>query len=240
MGTHFWKIVFWVVSGIGSLLMFAASTPMDMVSSNLSSYATYFGFEHTANILSNPQIDIWTIGVGATSLIVSVLGILYLNWTRTPSVAIKRPAQIEICFESSAPYEVVDVHGEHSLSTVRIGVRNSGDVPLSNCKVYLEKISPTLSLRGAPPILLEGGGFTIRNDDPEKLVDVAIQWSHDSKFRFHGPIGTFAESLNYIDGEASFMIVIKVTATECQRSAIFKLRADGERRLRLQFINYTS
>ena len=72
--------------------------------------------------------------------------------------------------------------------------------------------------------LVGGVGFTQRHDDPEKLVDVAGHWNHVDKFRSCAPIGgTFAEALGYIDAKETRTIVIKVVATECQRSASFRL-----------------
>jgi hypothetical protein len=58
------------------------------------------------------------------------------------------PPQIEICSKSGAPYEVSDVRSGHVLSTIRIGIKNYGGSPLSNCKVSIEKMSPMPNLVG--------------------------------------------------------------------------------------------
>jgi hypothetical protein len=85
--------------------------------------------------------------------------------------------KIEICFEKGAPYEVNEVSNGNLKSTVRVGLKNSGGGPLSNCKVYIEKVVPEVPLSGGLPILLEGAGFVLRHDEPEKFVDIAIRWS---------------------------------------------------------------
>jgi hypothetical protein len=127
--------------------------------------------------------------------------------------------QIANCSKSGAPYEVLDVSHGQVLSTVRIGIKNSGGSPLSNCKVYIEKMLPTPNLPAGLPILFEAGGFTLRHDDPEKLIDIAAHWGHVDRYRFHAPHGWFAETLNYLDDKIDRIIVIKVLAFESQRSA---------------------
>ena len=147
--------------------------------------------------------------------------------------------QIEITHRATAPYEVSDIQHQHVLSTVRIGLTNPGGAALSNCKVYVEKIAPEPPLPGGLPILLDGAGFTLRHDDPEKLVDIAALWDHVGKFRFSAPVGgTFAEALGYIDANTSRTIIIRVVAVECQRSASFRLWIDGAKAMHLEFIGY--
>jgi hypothetical protein len=148
--------------------------------------------------------------------------------------------KIDIRFENRAPYEVSDIQGGRGLSVVRIGIRNSGNGPLSNCKVYVEKMSPVDNLVGRLPMLLEGGGFTLRHDDPERFVDVAGHWNHVQQFKFSAPHGPFSEPLNYIDDEAIRTIVLKVEAFECQKSAMFELWTDTSKVMHLKFMNYTS
>lgn len=147
--------------------------------------------------------------------------------------------RIEICFEKRSPYEVLDVQHHHTLSTVRIGLRNSGGGALSNCKVYIDKISPEPRIPGDLPILLEGAGFVLRYDDPEKLLDVASHWDHMDKYRFSAPIGGgFADTLSYIDDKPVRTIVIRVVASESQRSATFKISVDETRALHLEYVGY--
>jgi hypothetical protein len=151
----------------------------------------------------------------------------------------KSPPKIEICFDKGAPYEVSNVDHHHVLSTVSIGLKNSGS-PLPNCKVFIEKISPEPPLAGGLPILLEGGGFTLRNDEPEKVIDVAAHWDHVDKYRFNAPHGHFAETFNYIDDKELRTIVIKVEASGYQRSASFRIWTDNARALHLEYIGYVN
>lgn len=157
------------------------------------------------------------------------------------AVPITKPGSIEIFFKSDAPYEVSDVQHHHVLSTVRIGLHNIGGTPLSNCKVYVEKISPEPALPGGLPILLEGGGFTLRHDDPEKLVDIASHWDHVEQYRFNAPLGVgFAETLQFIDDKLPRTIVIKIEASGYQRSATFRIWTDISRALHLEYIGYVN
>ena len=158
-----------------------------------------------------------------------------------PSIAGKLAPQIEIHHQPKDPYEVSEIQHHHVLSTVRIGLTNPGSRPLSNCKVYIEKITPEPALLGGPPILLDGAGFTLRHDDPEKFVDVAAHWDHVDKFRFSAPIGGgFFEPLSYIESKRPLTIMIKVVAAECQRCASFRIWADEAKAMHLQFISYVS
>jgi hypothetical protein len=169
-------------------------------------------------------------------------GLRYLTERNLHSASqIVQSPSIEICSERRAPYEVSDVQHSHVLSTVRIGLRNSGGGTLSNCKVYVEKIAPDPQIRGGFPALLYGEGFNLRHDDPEKLVDVATCWDHVGKFRFNMPVsGNFFDALSYIDDSISRTIVIKASATECQRMASFKLWVDDSKAIHLEFISYVS
>jgi hypothetical protein len=155
--------------------------------------------------------------------------------------ASKGPGSIEILSRSGAPYEETKASHQRVVSTVRVGLSNPGGTPLANCKVYIEKISPEPSLPGGLPILLEGAGFTLRHDDPEKLVDIATHWDHVDKFRFNSPpAGTFAESQLYIDDQPSRTILVKIEATGYQQSASFRLSTDDSKSLHLEFIGYVN
>ncbi len=158
-----------------------------------------------------------------------------------PSIPGNSAPQIEIHHQPKSPYEVSEIQHHRVLSTVRIGITNPGSHPLSNCKVYIEQITPEPALPGGLPILLDGAGFTLRHDDPEKFVDVAAHWDHVDKFRFSAPIGGgFAETLSYIESKQPLTIVIKVVAIECQRCASFKIWTDEAKAMHLQFISYVS
>lgn len=150
------------------------------------------------------------------------------------------PPQIEIRFEKRAPYEVSDIQQSRVLSTTRIGIKNSGGGALSNCRVYIEKISPEPSIVGGLPVLLNGAGFMVRHDDPEQLIDIATHWNHVQKFRFNAPGGHWAETLNYIDDSIERTIVIRIQATEGERRATFRLWTDEKKAIHLEFVGYAS
>lgn len=153
----------------------------------------------------------------------------------------KSGPQIDIRFDKRAPYEVSDIKAGRVISTIRIGILNSGDQPLSNCIVEIENISPLPPLVGGLPIRLQVEPFILRPDHPEKLIDVAMQWDHvGNRLRFNAPHGFGAETLNYIDSSVVRTIVIKVAATESQRSATFRLSSDESKKLRLEFIGYVA
>jgi hypothetical protein len=144
---------------------------------------------------------------------------------------IKLPWKIDICFNPGAPYEISEIIQGRVRSEVRIGIRNSGGSPLSNCKVYIESVSPPPAHFGLFPALLDGS-FVLRHDDPEKLIDIALYWNHLKQYRFSTPVGGFisAESLNYMNETEQRDFVVKFVATECQKSEMFKILVDETRR----------
>ncbi|MGC1549963.1 MAG: DUF4062 domain-containing protein [Rhodanobacter sp.] len=146
--------------------------------------------------------------------------------------------KIEIITGSAEPYYVEEFRSGHNLSTVRIGVRNAGGKTLSNCKVYVEDISPP-SDSGHDRRLLDGSGFRLRHDDSVQLIDIAAHWDHVDKFKFSTPVsgGNFADPFDMKDiGNRTFSI--RVVAAECQRSAKFGLETDESKKLRLNFLGY--
>jgi hypothetical protein len=153
-----------------------------------------------------------------------------------------RAPKIEICFAPGAPYELSEIIHGRVKSTVRIGIRNSGDSPLSNCKVYIESVSPPSAHVGLFPALLDGSSFVLRHDDPEKLIDIAFYWNHLKQYRFSTPVGGFisSKSLNYMNETEQRDFVIKFVATECQKSAMFKILVDETKTLRLKYISDAS
>lgn len=150
------------------------------------------------------------------------------------------PSPIEIRAERRAPYETSDVRGGRVLSSTAIGLRNSSGTPLSNCQVSVERIAPETPIPGGWPLVLDGGGFTLRHDEPEKLVLVATHWSHVDKFRFNAPAvaAGFAEQLMFIDDREPRTFVLRVAATEHQRSATLRLWTDDQRCIHLDWIGY--
>lgn len=151
----------------------------------------------------------------------------------------EQPPKIEIRTEPASPYQVTDVQAGQVQSTVKIGIRNAGGQTLSNCKVYIEKISPPLSPAGLSSLLLDGTGFQLRRDDPEKFVEVASHWDHHPQFRFSTPLsGAFFNEQLLMDGGSRRTFAIRVAAHECERSALLEIWADESKKLHLKFLNY--
>lgn len=87
-------------------------------------------------------------------------------------------------------------------------------------------------------MLLDGTGFQLRHDDPEKLVEIA---SHrgNNKFRFSTPIASgFFDTSQWLDDNTRRTFSIRVNATECKRLARFEIWPDESKRLQLKFLNY--
>jgi len=189
-------------------------------------------------VLVPPESLLWKVMLygGIVTLILCAVILLIDIVRRRIIKAVPPSGRIEICCKPGAPYGVSEISHGHILSTVRIGLKNSGERPVSNCKVFIDKIAPLPDLAGGLPILLEGDGFMLRPDDPETLVDIAAHWDHLSKYRFQAPHGLFAETLNYLDDRTERSIVIKIEATECQKSALFKMWTDESKKLRLQYV----
>jgi hypothetical protein len=178
------------------------------------------------------------IGAMFGALILGGLPTLY-SWARdrgqtsqgVPEVA--AVPVIEVTFEPQPPYETTEITNGRVLSTVRIGLKAPGN-PISNCRLYIEKIAPEPPLPGGLPILLQGGDFILRRDDPEKLVDIASHWNHVAQWRFNSPPGWYAEQMNYIDDGVPRVIEIKIKATELERAFLFKIWTDESKRLHLE------
>lgn len=150
------------------------------------------------------------------------------------------PPKIQIHTEQAAPYQVTAPQAGRVLSTVRIGIKNSGGMTASNCKVFVEKVSPPTNAHPDTTLLLDGSGFRMRHDDTEQIVEIAAHWDHVDKFKFNTPhAGGFAEAHQYLDDGPKRSFVIRVQALECQRSAMFNIWTDDARRLHLEFVSYT-
>lgn len=146
--------------------------------------------------------------------------------------------KIEIVTGSTPPYNVEEDQHGHRLNTVRIGIRNAGGKTLSNCKVYVEHVTPP-SDSGTDRRLLQGSGFRLRHDDSEELVDIASQWDHMDKFKFSTPVsgGAFVQPYD-MKGNGTYTFTVRVNATECERLAKFELEADELKTLSLKFLGY--
>ncbi|CAE6837201.1 DUF4062 domain-containing protein [Paraburkholderia aspalathi] len=164
------------------------------------------------------------------------------GWVRASSVINLHGtlgAKIEINTGPTTPYCVTDVRSGHVQSTVRIGIKNTGGKTLSNCKVYIENISPPTNSPGGTTMLLDGTGFQLRHDDPEKHVEIAAHGDNHDKFRFSTPIGGgFFDTAQWMDDNTRRTFAIRVVATECERSALFEIWADESRKLHLKLLNY--
>jgi hypothetical protein len=185
-----------------------------------------------------PALPPW---IGVPILIVGLLLIGYdmrRVKTAVEPVAIQKTGTIEICFRPGAPYEISEIIQGRIKSTVRIGIRNSGGSPLSNCRVYIESVSLPPAHAGLFSALLNGGSFVLRHDEPEKLIDIAVYFDHLKKYKFATPIGGLiaADTLNYIDEMEQRSFVVKVAATECNKSTMFKILVDETKKLRLRYI----
>jgi hypothetical protein len=149
------------------------------------------------------------------------------------------PPKIDIHTEQTAPYQITVPQSGRVLSTVKIGIKNSGGRTVSNCKVFVEKVSAPTHMHPDAALQLDGSGFHMRHDDPEKIVEIASHWDHVDKFRFSAPVtGGFAESLQYLDDSTKRSFIVRVQALECQRSALFNMWTDDARRLHLEFVSY--
>ena len=154
------------------------------------------------------------------------------------ATAAKGPGAIEICFKAGAPYEVSEIVESVVKSTVAIGIRNSGGRPISNCKVYIESISPPPRHGRKGPIILSDSGFLLNPSSPEKIVEIATHWDHfGPMYRFSEPhLGGFSGPQSLMDTEVKRTIVVKVVASECQKSAMFHVWLDESDRLRLRLV----
>ena len=176
----------------------------------------------------------WPIVAMAIGMMIFCVGAAAYFWPSANSeISETKQPMLDVRFESRSPYEVTEITNGRILSTVRIGLKAIG-MPLSNCRVYVEKIVPETPIVGGWPILLEGG-FILRPDDPEKLLDIAGHWDHNTKFRFSSPIGGgyFSEALNFLDDNIDRAIEIKVVATELQKTVTFKIWTDEFKKLHL-------
>lgn len=149
----------------------------------------------------------------------------------TPSSLLPK---IEIMSAGGAPYEMMQMVGERTRSYVKIGLKNGGDITVSNCAVTIEKVIPDVFR--AAPIKLEAPEFNLRHDDPEKFIEVAEYWGHAGKIRFCELPSTFSGPRTYFDAGQRYQILVKVRASETTRSALFDLWVDPSSQLRLQFV----
>jgi len=108
--------------------------------------------------------------------------------------------------------------------------------PFFNCSIFIEKIVPEANIVGGLPIRLEGSGFDLRPDEPEKLLDIAYQWEHMNQFRFSAPIApAYGGALNYLEDSIERTIEIRIAVgREFQKTATFKIWTDESKKLHLK------
>ena len=207
-----------------------------------------------AAIDNRSPLDVWIaamVVMAALAFVVFVtLKVIEGSKDRAP-VAIAKPAaspsgqnldkfdtglpHLMVHFKPRIPYETSVISNGHVLSTVKIGLKASGRA-LSNCRVSVEKIAPQPKLTGGLPILLGGGDFIVRPDDPETLIDIASQWDHTNQFRFAAPLApVYGGALNYLDDNIARVVEIKIAVgDEFQKTATFKIWTDAAKKLHLQ------
>ncbi|MCO1351732.1 hypothetical protein L0Z16_13650 [Burkholderia multivorans] len=194
-------------------------------------------------VLSQWQVWLWA-AITVFLVAFSAATLLRRRSSDSETPCVSRAAldpKIEIRTDSAPPYHVADVKSGHVESTVKVGIVNAGGGTLSNCKVYIEKISPPTNSPGGTTLLLDGSGFQLRHDDKEKLIEVAVHWDHHDKFRFSTPIGGgFFDTTQWMDDTTRRTFALRVTATECERSALFEIWADDSKKLHLKFVNYNN
>ncbi|AOI92774.1 hypothetical protein WS57_29430 [Burkholderia pseudomultivorans] len=189
------------------------------------------------------QWQLWLWGAATVFLVIFGVSSTLRRRTADGAAAVSSNAaldpKIEICTEDKPPYQITDVKAGRVESTVKVGIKNAGGKTLSNCKVYIDRIAPPTNSPGGDTHLLEGGGFHLRHDDPEKLLDIASHWDHLDKFKFSTPIsGGFFDSSVYMEDGTKRTFAVRVVATECERSALFEIETDAAKRLHLKFLNY--
>lgn len=143
-------------------------------------------------VLSQWQVWLWA-AITVFLVAFSAATLLRRRSSDSETPCVSRAAldpKIEIRTDSAPPYHVADVKSGHVESTVKVGIVNAGGGTLSNCKVYIEKISPPTNSPGGTTLLLDGSGFQLRHDDKEKLIEVAVHWDHHDKFRFRSCAST--------------------------------------------------
>jgi hypothetical protein len=141
--------------------------------------------------------------------------------------------EMEITLHEGFPYEATGESQGKTVSTVRIGIKNWGDTDLTGCKVYIDAIDP-MPATGETPIVLNEG-LILPHGYPEVLVDIASQLEDMNQYSFAS-----AEPSSYLDDKTPRSIVVKVEASECQRSASFRIWTDDKKHLHIRLISHIS
>lgn len=243
-----WDGLKWVWSRIGDLQTFQGLLPAGAASKAVP--LTVAAMTSVIGVIGAAPIVIWI-----PAAIFSALGALKLTnmlvslqkRRREKHISPQAPSniskslgpEIEILFRSGEPYERVEIVGAGIMSKIGVGIVNSGGGILSNCVVQIVKIAPPQHLYGGLPMQLHLESFTLRADDPARAVEVAYRTKGSNQFRFAVPYtGGFEDTLNFLDTKETLTIEIRVTATECQRAAIFNVWTDDDDHLRMKFLSY--
>ena len=148
---------------------------------------------------------------------------------------------VEFLCRSEPPYEITSISNGQINRSLRIGIKNTGRSAISNCRVYVDKISPPTNMAGGDTLQIDGTGFTLRPGDPEKLIDVANKWGHSKTYRFSFISGGFHDSNSDLNPEVDRFFNIKLVSSEITVAALFKICKDrNEDALRIVFLNYVS
>lgn len=182
---------------------------------------------------------LWIVVTGVLAIAAVALALRKRQPDR--DVASKPPAlapKIEMRCGDEPPYSVTDISSGQAYSRVSIGIRNAGGEALSNCKVYINKVSPPTSAVSGDVRFLEGG-IHLRHDDKEHITDIASHWRNTAHFMFNAPHSSgFFDTGLQMDDSIRRSIEIRVVATECERSALFEIWADESKTMHLKFVNY--
>jgi len=144
----------------------------------------------------------------------------------------------DIVLHEGVPYEAMGESQGKALSIIRIGIKNTGDSPISNCKVYIDGINPVPAKCDTPIVLKEGLNLPV--DFPEVLVDIASQREDMNRYRFTAAAeeGASDEPSDYLDDETPRIVMVKAESAECQRNASFKIWSDDRKRMHIRLIGH--
>ena len=169
------------------------------------------------------------MGIGIALAVGCVVALIF-DQPKYDIAATRELTTLEMRYEPRSPYQSSEIINGRTLNIVRIGLKALRRT-LSNCRIYIDKISPVPPIPGEFPILLSSVDF-LRPEDPEKLIDIASHWDHVDKWKFSTPppAGGFLSSskLQYID-DGIFNIEIKIDlGTGLQKSQLFRIWTENK------------
>jgi len=145
--------------------------------------------------------------------------------------------ELDIILHEGAPYEITEIPDGQALSTIRIGVKNSGDSDITNCRVCIDAIDPVPAAIEVPIMLQEA--LYLPHMFPEILVDIATQRGGMNQYRFSASLadGISEKPSVYLDDATPRTLVVKVEAAECRQGASFKIWTDKEKHMHIKLIS---